>query len=646
MPCWLQKSKLAKSVYQSTSACAWPLLIKQKAAQDRCPPPRTLHVSMSTAACTHSHRQSRPMSLNMSAKEGSLITSVDMRPNSGNNQTSSAAPLVSGSGADVDADTQQSPKVADEREPQDHYAYNRDYRFWCIIIALCTMQVLCSLENTVVVTSLPTIVRELGLGSSYIWVTNIFFLATSVVQPLTGQLAGLFGRRHVALAVVALYTLGSGLAGGANGSAMLIAGRAVQGAGSGGMTAIMGIVISDLVPLRMRSAYQAILAMTYAVGMAIGPVVGGAIVQSTTWRWIFYINLPVGGISMFLLWLFLRVKWDRETSTWEKLKRIDVAGNCLLVASTVSVLIALTWAGSTYPWSSFRILVPLIIGLVDLVGFFFLEGSKRIPEPVMPLRLFSNRTSAIIYANTFIVSIMNYWIFFFLPLYFQAVQLSTPVRSGVQILPITLIAVPGAAVGAVVLAKWGKYKLLHIVGFALLAAGIGSFAVLDRESSTAEWVCLQILPSVGAGMILDTLLPAFQAGVEEVDSAAAAASWSFVRSFGNIWGVAIPGAILSIYGGQYADQLVDDTTARQSLQHGDAYSSATRDFVTSFSEPTRSQIIEVFTRALSKVFLVGITFPALAFLLSFVEQEVGLRTELETEFGLEDKEKKTPATKV
>ncbi|KAI1779316.1 MFS general substrate transporter [Hypoxylon cercidicola] len=547
--------------------------------------------------------------------------------------TTSVVPLGDG------AAKQQPLTVKTEREPETQYAFDRDYRFWSIIFALCTMQILCSLENTVVVTSLPTIVKQLGLGSSYIWVTNIFFLVTSVVQPLTGQVAGLFGRRHVALFVVALYTLGSGLAGGANGPAMLIAGRAVQGAGSGGMTAIMGIVISDLVPLRLRSSYQAILAMTYAIGMAIGPVVGGAIVQNTTWRWVFYINLPVGGVSFSLLWLFLRVKWDKETKTRDKLKRIDVARNSLLVASTVSVLIALTWAGSEYPWSSYRVLVPLIIGLFGLVGFFCLEGSTWVAEPVMPLRLFANRTSAVIYVNTFIVSMMNYWIFFFLPLYFQGVQLSTPTRSGVQILPITLIAVPGAAVGAVALSKWGRYKLLHIIDFAFLAAGIGSFSVLTKNSSTAEWVCLQILPSVGAGMVLDTLLPAFQAGVEEVDSATAAASWSFVRSFGNIWGVAIPGAILNIYSSQYAVDVVSDPIARSSLQNGDAYSSATRDFVESFSEPTRGQIIEVFTRSLSKVFLIGIAFPALSFILSFVEREVKLRTVLETEFGLEDREK-------
>ncbi|KAH9887542.1 major facilitator superfamily domain-containing protein [Xylariomycetidae sp. FL2044] len=400
----------------------------------------------------------------------------------------------------------------------------------------------------------------------------------SVVQPLTGELAGLFGRRYVALSVVALYIIGSGVAGGAGGraAAMLIAGRAVQGAGSGGMTAVMGVV-----------SYQAIIAMTYAVGMAIGPVVGGAIVQNTTWRWVFYISLPVGGVSISLLWL-----------AWDKLKRIDVVGNSPLVAPTVSVLIALTWAGSTW-----------------------------IAEPVMPLRLFANRTSAVIYINTFIVSILNYWIFFFLPLYFQAVQLSTTVRSGVQILPITLIAVPGAPVGAVALSKWGKYKLLHIISFAFLTAGIGSLSVLTKNSSTAEWVCFEILPSVCAGMVLDTLLPAFQVGVSEADSAASAASWSFVRSFGNIWG------------------LIGDPTARSSLQNGDAYSSATRDFIGSFPEPTRGQLIEVFTRSLRNILLVGIVFPALAFALSFVEREVKIRTILETEFGLEDREKPKPRGK-
>ncbi|GAB1316065.1 Major facilitator superfamily (MFS) profile domain-containing protein [Madurella fahalii] len=221
----------------------------------------------------------------------------------------------------------------------------------------------------------------------------------------------------------------------------------------------------------------------------------------------------------------------------------------------------------------------------------------------MLIRLLTSRTSAVIYANAFLVSILNYWIFFFLPIYFQSVQLLTPARSGVQILPITLIAIPGAAIGTVVLSKWGKYKLLHIAGFALLAAGMGSLSVLDRYSSTAMWVCLQILSSMGAGMVLDTLLPAFQAGVDESDAAAATASWTFIRSFGNVWGVAIPAAVFNTYTNRFA-ATIEDPTARDRLQHGDSYAWATKSFIEGFAEPAQSQIIDVFTRALSNVFII------------------------------------------
>ncbi|KAF7897360.1 hypothetical protein EAF00_005588 [Botryotinia globosa] len=513
-----------------------------------------------------------------------------------------------------------------ETEPQSEHIFNRDYRFWCITIALCTMRIFCSLENTVVGTSLPTIVN-------------------AVTQPLTGQLAGLFGRRHIALLFVALYTLGSGIYGSVNAPTMLIAGRAIQGAGSGGVTAIMGIVISDLVPLRWRSAYQAGLAGTYAFDMAIGPVVGGTIVQRTVWRWVFYINLPICGVSFVLSWCFLRVKLDRESDVWDRLGRIDVIGNCLLVESTVSILIALTWAGSLHAWPSFRVIVPLILGLVGLVGFIWVESSGWILEPVMyvPFPIsFSKLTPFFPFLLTLYRDHLHnlhakLLDIFFLPLYFQAAHLSSPTHSGVQMIPITLIAIPGAAIGALALSKWGKYKHLYITEFALLAAGIGSPSTLTKSSSTSQWIFLQIFPSVGAGMVLDTLLPAVQAGVAEVDSAAVTASWSFVRSFGNIWGVAMPGAVLNIYSTRYADKMITDPTARLALQNGNVYSSATREFIESFAEPTRSQIIGVFTKALSRVFLIGMVFPVLAFLLSFREREVKLRKVLETEFELEER---------
>lgn len=352
----------------------------------------------------------------------------------------------------------------------------------------------------------------------------------------------------------------------------------------------------------------------------------------------FYINLPIGGLGMVVSYLFLNLQWNRAESTSAKLRRIDYVGNAILIAASVSILIALTTAGPVYPWSDYRVLVPLLLGLAGLAGFVAYEGSGIPIEPVMPIRLFPNRTSCIIYLNTFLNSTLIFWCFFFFPLYFQAVQLSSPSRSGVQLLPVTLVAAPGAAISALMLSRWGKYKLLHILGFLLNTAGIGSIAALHEDSSTATWVLIQIVPAVGSGFLLNTLLPAFQASTAEADQAAATATWAFIRSFGLVWGVAVAGAVFNTYVRQYAD-LVADPTVRSVLSSGDAYGSATRAFVMQFEEPTRSEIQRVFLKALKKVFVISTAFGGAALVAALFEKEIPLRKELDTEYGLEERTK-------
>ncbi|KAF4977549.1 hypothetical protein FZEAL_5920 [Fusarium zealandicum] len=200
-----------------------------------------------------------------------------------------------------------------------------------------------------------------------------------------------------------------------------------------------------------------------------------------------------------------------------KLRRIDYLGNAILMASSISILIALTWAGPVYPWSDVRVLAPLIVGMLGLVGFAVYESSKIPSEPVMPIRLFPNRTSGIIYANTFLNNLLVFWIYFFFPLYFQAARISTPSRSGVQMLPVALIAIPGAALSAVILSRWGKFKLLHISGFVFISLGLGMLALLKEDSPDVAWILLQFIPAMGSGFLLNTLLPAFQASVDEAD---------------------------------------------------------------------------------------------------------------------------------
>ncbi|XDG03590.1 hypothetical protein ABKA04_003205 [Annulohypoxylon sp. FPYF3050] len=466
----------------------------------------------------------------------------------------------------------------------------RDYRFWAIIIALCIVSLLSAAENTVVVTSLPTIVEKLQVGQDYVWISNVFFLT-----------------------------------------------RAVQGAGSGGINMIIDVIISDLVPLRQRGNFIAIILAVYGIGTTLGPFIGGVIVENTSWRWVFYINLPIGAVALVLLFLFLRVNWDKSATAYEKIRRLDYIGNGILIASTVSILIALTWADVVYPWGSWHILVPLLVGVGGVMLFVAFEGLPFVAEPVMPLRLFNNRTAIIVYVATFLNSLQNYWAFFFIPLYFQAVTLASPAESGVDLLVFSLVGIPAAAIALVVLSKWGRYKILHVIGSGAFALGIGLFSIVDQNTSTAAWVWINIAMALGTSVVMTTLLPAFQASVNEADQAAATASWAFIRSFGNIWGVAISAAIFNTFVAKYAP-LVDDDRARKLLTSGNAYSSATKAFVESFEEPVRQQIRTVFTLALHKVFLIGVPFIGVVFILTLFEKEIKLRTELKTEYGLEQPE--------
>ncbi|KAL2848896.1 DNA repair protein RAD50 [Aspergillus pseudoustus] len=512
----------------------------------------------------------------------------------------------------------------------------RGFQFWAIIFALCVTGLLGALENTVVATSLPTIVRALDIGDNYVWITNAFFLTSAAVQPLFGQVANIFGRRWLTLFIVAIFTLGSGICGGATSENMLIIGRAVQGIGSGGVNMIVDVIVSDLVPLRERGNFIAIVLTVYAVGSSIGPFVGGIIVERTSWRWVFYMILPIGGFALVLLFLFLHTSYKRDATFAQRLKRIDYLGNILIMGATAAVLCALTYGGSRYPWGSWRIVVPLVLGLVGMAVFMAFEGSRFCREPVVPPRLFNNRTSLVVFVNTYLFTVLLYWVLFFIPVYFQGILGSSAARSGVQMLPITLVSVPGAVIAVIVLSRFGKYKGLHLAGFAILTLGLGLFAHLGPDSSNAEWVIFQILAALGSGMVLNTLLPAFQAPLAESDQAAATASWSFMRSFGNVWGVAIPASIFNNQVNRYSHR-ISDLSVRQLLSNGNAYGHISSEFINSLSDPVRGEVIGVLSDALKLVWEVSVVFSGVAFLLVFLEKQVPLRSELQTDYGMTEK---------
>lgn len=529
--------------------------------------------------------------------------------------------------------------MASSSESQSPSGPKRDWRFWAVFPGLCFSVLLVGLDTSIIATVLPTIVADLQSGALYIWVVNAYFLTMAVVQPLYGQASDIFGRRMPLIVSIAMFTLGSGLCGGASNTAMLIAGRAVQGLGGGGLFVMVDIIVADLVPLRERQKYMSMIMGTFALGTFVGPIIGGAIASKISWRWVFYINLPIAGVAFVLVILFLRVHYRRDGTLMSRLARVDLSGNMLLMASVTAVLIGLTWGGTLYSWKSWHVLLPLLIGIVGLVVFLFHQKFFA-ADPTMPLRVYSNNTSLLSYILTFLHGIEMSWLSFFLPIYFQVLLGASPIRSGVDLLAIVIPLMPAGIVGGFIVAQTGHYKRTMIAGYALLAIGAGCLTLLDASSSTANWVIFQIIAGVGGGLALTATLPAVQAPLAEADVAVATASWGFVRSFGSIWGAAIPAAVFN----SRIDNLlttISDPAIRAILKSGGAYEHATAAFISTLNvQPAvKQELIDIYTKGLKEVWQVLIAFAVIAVPIAVVIKEVPLRTELVTEFGLKGDEK-------
>jgi MFS family permease len=402
---------------------------------------------------------------------------------------------------------------------------------------------------------------------------------------------------------------------------MMIVGRLIQGTGGAGISATSAIVISDLTTLKERGIYSGILFGIFGLGIAAGPPIGGFIVQHTHWHWIFWLNLPIGGIALIMLFLFLHTPFHKVPTI-----KFDLIGNFILVGSIVSVLIALSWADTRYTWSSWQILVPFIIGLLGMIVFHFWES--RYSMPIVPTRLFSNRTSTIAFFSTFMASALTVWRLFFISVYIQGILLASPGYTGVILLPSVLVFIPATAISGFTLAKFGRYKPIHICGFALTTLAVGLYIDLDENWSIAKIVIYQLIAGLGSGMLMNTTLPAAQAALEPADSLAAASFYAYVRAFGSVWGIAIPAAIFNSCFANYSDKISDDAV-RQLLSGGNAYSHVSSAYVSSLPSPVQGEVIQAYLSTLKVLWGVCLGLTAISLLLTFFEKEIAMRTTLD-----------------
>ncbi|KAI1656232.1 major facilitator superfamily domain-containing protein [Daldinia decipiens] len=511
-------------------------------------------------------------------------------------------------------------------------------RFWGIFASVCLLSFISALDVSIITTALPTITAEIGGAEQYVWIANSFIVASSVLQPLFGQVADAFGRQIPIITATTLFTLGSGLAGGAYNVGMLIAGRTVQGIGAGGIYVLIDIVCCDLVPLRERGKYLGLMFSWSGVAAALGPPVGGALAQEN-WRWVFWINIPICGLALFALVLFMRVNKGADSSTLSlisKAKRIDYFGSLIFIPSMIALLFGLIMGGVQFPWSSWRVILPLVLGIAGWI-FFHIQQHYFARHPSVPSRLFGNRTSVTAFILTFTSSVILQMISYFLPIYFQAVLATTTLESGTFFLPFALGSLVFAVVAGALLTKFGAYRPLHATAFALLAVSFGLFTLLDGYTTKVAWAFFELIASGGCGMIISTLLPAIMAKLPESDVVTVSATFSFIKNFGYIWGVTISSIVFNaVFDSNLYN--ISDQTLRSQLQSGAAYSFASQVHTirSTLDLGVWVETRDVYTKSLRIIWWVGLGISLASFFAVAGEEGLELRKELETEYGIND----------
>ncbi|KAI0435913.1 MFS general substrate transporter [Xylaria telfairii] len=507
-------------------------------------------------------------------------------------------------------------------------------QFWGIFAALCILALISALDVAIIATALPTITAEVGGADKYVWIANSFVIGSSIPQPLYGQLANVLGRRIPLVLAILLFILGSGIAGGAHDSTMVIAGRTVQGLGAGGIYVLIDIVCCDLVPPRNRGKFLGLMFSWSGLGAAIGPVLGGTIAEAN-WRWIFYLNIPICSLALAILLIFMRRinTGNSSAQPTPKIKQVDFIGSFIFIPSTIAILLGLIMGGMEYSWSSWHVVLPLVLGIFGWALFHIYEAFTDIPS--VPGRLFKNRTTSTAYFLAFVCAILVQAMIYFIPVYFQGVIGVSVFLSGVDFLPFAIGTLFFAVVSGLLLERFGVYRPLHVIGFSLSIIGYGILMLLRSNTSKVGWAFFQIIASSGPGMAMSVLLPAALAPLPESDVAAATATFSFIRTFGFVWGVTIPSIIFNAFYNRNL-HLIADTTLRNELRDGAAYAFASQVYIrrNEFPKEIWDQIKQVYLISLKAVWLFGLGLSIVGFFAVGFEKQLPLRRDLDTEYGL------------
>ncbi|TGJ82198.1 hypothetical protein E0Z10_g6545 [Xylaria hypoxylon] len=509
-------------------------------------------------------------------------------------------------------------------------------RLYGILASLYLALFLAALDTTIVAQSIPTICNELNSAAGYVWIGGAYLLASAATGPIWSKFSDIWGRKLIFLVVIVLFTGASILAALSRVIAELLAARALQGVAAGGLIILSTTIISDIFSVRERSFYLGLTGFVWAIAGSAGPLVGGAFTQFVTWRWCFWINLPICGITFGLAFILLDVNNPR-TKLVEGLKAVDWLGIFLILTVTILTLVGLNFGGSEFPWKSPTVITLIVVGGAT-IGLFLFTEHRLAKYPLIPLSVFKSTTNNAVFITTFSHGVVLVGIEYYMPLYLQSVQQASPIRSGVLLLPLIVVQAVVEILSGWAIDRTGRYIEFIWAGSILMTLGTGLYILFGADTTTAVVVGLQIVGAFGPALLFQAPVVAIQNAVTQENTAAATATLFFLRNIGMSLSIVVGGVVFQNSMNARQSTLAAAGLDESVLEALAGSRAAANVYITRTIQDAsqRRVILEAFAWSVRNMFILYTAFAATTVFASVFVKHKNLTTEhTETKTGLE-----------